>query len=150
MSAATIDRVLKPYRQAGSRRSFSSTKPGTLLKAAIPIRTFTEWNENRPGFLEIDLVAHCGESSEGLYLNTLSAVDIKAGWVECRGVLGKNQQRVGGAIHHIGQNLPFPLSGNRLGQRQQVHQPSTLRLLPAEGDHLHPLQALQEERRSPR
>ena len=111
MSAATIDRLLRPHRQPELRRPFSTTRPGSLLKASIPIRTFAEWNEHRPGFLEIDLVAHCGESTEGQYLNTLSAVDIATGWVACRGVLGKGQQRVGGAIHHIGQNLPFPLLG---------------------------------------
>ena len=111
MSAATIDRLLRPHRQPELRRPFSTTRPGSLLKASIPIRTFAEWNEHRPGFLEIDLVAHCGESTEGQYLNTLSAVDIATGWVACRGVLGKGQQRVGGAVHHIGQNLPFPLLG---------------------------------------
>ena len=89
MSAATIDRQLKPHRQRGLRRPFSTTKPGSLLKAAIPIRTFTEWDDKRPGFLEIDLVAHCGESTEGFYLNTLSTVDVATGWVECRGVWGK-------------------------------------------------------------
>ena len=103
--------VLKPYRRLGLRRPFSTAKPGSLLKAAIPIRTFTEWNENRPGFLEIDLVAHCGDSTEGFYLNTLSAVDVATGWVECRGVFGKGQERVGGAIHHINRSLPFPLLG---------------------------------------
>jgi len=111
MSAATIDRVLKPYRQRGLRRPFSTTKPGSLLKAAIPIRTFADWDDKRPGFLEVDLVAHCGESTEGFYLNTLSAVDVATGWVECRGVWGKGQERVGGAIHQIGQGLPFPLLG---------------------------------------
>ncbi len=111
MSASTIDRLLKPYRRLGLRRPFSTTKPGSLLKAAIPIRTFTEWNENRPGFLEIDLVAHCGDSTEGFYLNTLSAVDVATGWVECRGVFGKCHERVGGAIHHINRSLPFPLLG---------------------------------------
>ena len=111
MSAATIDRLLRPHRQGELRKPFSTTKPGTLLKAAIPIRTFAEWNEDRPGFLEIDLVAHCGESTQGQYLNTLCAVDLATGWVSCRALLGKGQQRVGGAIHHIGQNLPFPLLG---------------------------------------
>ena len=111
MSAVTIDRLLRPYRQAGSRRPFGTTKPGSLLKAAIPIRTFTEWDERRPGFLEIDLVAHCGESTEGFYLNTLSTVDVATGWLECRGVHGKGQERVGGTIHHVNQRLPFPLLG---------------------------------------
>ena len=111
MSASTIDRVLKPHRHRGLRRPFSTTKPGSLLKAAIPIRTFADWDDKRPGFLEIDLVAHCGESTEGFYLNTLSAVDVSTGWVECQGVLGKGQQRVGAAIHEMSKRLPFPLLG---------------------------------------
>lgn len=111
MSAATIDRLLKPYRKFTGRRPLGTTKPGSLLKAAIPIRTFAEWDEVRPGFLEIDLVAHCGESTAGFYLNTLSAVDVATGWVECQGVWGKGQERVGSAIHHLGQRLPFPLLG---------------------------------------
>lgn len=111
VSPSTIDRLLQPYRQQGGRRRFSTTKPGSLLKAAIPIRTFADWDDKRPGFLEVDLVAHCGESTEGFYLNTLSAVDIATGWVECQGVWGKGQERVGGAIHHLGQRLPFPLLG---------------------------------------
>jgi|TARA_Y100000310_G_C20597994_1_gene771507 hypothetical protein len=111
MSAATIDRVLKPYRRRGLRRPFSTTKPGSLLKAAIPIRTFADWDDKRPGFLEVDLVAHCGESTEGFYLNTLSTVDVATGWVECQGVWGKGQERVGGAVHQIGQRLPFPFLG---------------------------------------
>ncbi len=65
MSPATIDRLLRPHRHQDHRRPFSTTKPGSLLKAAIPIPTFAEWNEHPPGFLEIDLVAHCGESTEG-------------------------------------------------------------------------------------
>ena len=111
MSAATIDRRLKPYRQRGGRRPFSTTKPGSLLKAAIPIRTFADWDDPGPGFIEVDLVAHCGENTEGFYLNTLSAVDIPTGWVECQGVWGKGQERVGSAVHHLGQRLPFPLLG---------------------------------------
>ncbi len=111
MSPSTIDRLLRPYRERGGRRPFSATKPGSLLKGAIPIRTFADWNENRPGFLEVDLVAHCGESTEGFYLNTLSSVDVATGWVECQPVWGKGQERVGGAIHHLRQRLPFPLLG---------------------------------------
>ena len=111
MSPSTIDRLLRPYRQRGGRRPFSTTKPGSLLKASIPIRTFSEWDEKRPGFIEVDLVAHCAESTEGFYLNTLSAVDIATGWVECQAVWGKGQERVGGAIHRMSQQLPFPLLG---------------------------------------
>lgn len=111
MSPATIDRLLKPWRRLGGRRPFSTTKPGSLLKSAIPIRTFADWEENRPGFLEADLVPHCGDNVEGFYLNTLSTVDVATGWSECMGVWGKNQDRVGSAVHHIRQRLPFPLLG---------------------------------------
>ena len=111
ISPSTIDRLLHPYRRLGGRRPFATTKPGSLLKRSIPIRTFADWEEDSPGFLEIDLVAHCGESTEGLFLNTLSTVDVASGWSECMGVWGKGQQRVRSAIHRVRQRLPFPLLG---------------------------------------
>ena len=83
VSASTIDRLLRRYKDSGLRRPFSTTKPGSLLKASTPIRTFAEWEENCPGFIEVDLVAHCGDTTEGFYLNTLSAVNIATGWVKC-------------------------------------------------------------------
>ena len=110
LSASTIDRMLRPYRNAGGRKSRSTTQPG-LLKNLIPIRTFADWQENKPGFLEIDLVAHCGESVDDFYLNTLSAVDVASGWFECVPVWGKGQVRVRSAVHHIRQQLPFALMG---------------------------------------
>jgi len=111
MSPSTIDRLLRPYRRLGGRRPFSTTKPGSLLKHSIPIRTFADWEENRPGFLEVDLVAHCGESTFGFYLTTLSTVDVATGWSECVGVWGKSQTRVGGAVHEVRRRLPFPFLG---------------------------------------
>ncbi len=111
ISPSTIDRLLHPYRRLGGRHPFTITRPGSLLKNSIPIRTFTDWQEDRPGFLEIDLVSHCGESTEGLYLTTLSTVDVASGWSECMGVWGKGQERVGGAVHQLRQRLPFPLLG---------------------------------------
>lgn len=109
MSPSTIDRLLRPYKERGRRPWTSVTKPGSLLKAAIPIRTFGEWGHPPPGHVEADLVAHCGESTEGFYLNTLTGVDIATGWVMCRGVWGKGQERVGGAVHEMARALPFPL-----------------------------------------
>jgi hypothetical protein len=111
MSPSTIDRLLRNYRKVGGRRGLSTTRPGNLLKRSIPIRTFADWQESKPGFLEADLVAHCGESTEGFYLNTLCAVDIASGWTECLPVWGKGQERVGGAVHRVRQRLPFPLLG---------------------------------------
>ncbi len=111
MSASTIDRVLRRWRLTAPRHGLTTTKPGTLLKNAIPVRTFSEWSENKPGFLEVDLVAHCGDSTEGIYLNTLSAVDVATGWYEPVVVWGKGQARVGGAIYNVSQRLPMPLLG---------------------------------------
>lgn len=111
MSPATIDRLLHPWKQKGARRSFSTTRPGSLLRNAIPIRTFADWQENRPGFIEVDLVAHCGESLDGFYLNTLMAVDVATGWSEFVGVWGKGEQRVGTAVHQVRSRLPFTLLG---------------------------------------
>jgi hypothetical protein len=111
MSPSTIDRLLRSYRKVGGRRGLATTKPGNLLKSSIPIRTFADWQENKPGFLEVDLVAHCGESVEGFYLNTLCAVDVASGWTECLPVWGKGHLRVRAAVHRIRQRLPFALLG---------------------------------------
>jgi hypothetical protein len=111
MSPATMDRLLAPYRQAGGRKSPSTTRSGELLKSSIPIRTFTDWQEDQPGFLEIDLVAHCGESVTGFYLNTLCTVDVASGWLECAPVWGKNQIKVRQAVQRINQRLPISLLG---------------------------------------
>ena len=111
MSPSTIDRGLRRWRGNGTRRGLSTTKPGTLLKNSIPIRTFSEWNENKPGFLEADLVAHCGDSAESFYLTTLSTVDVATGWCEPVAVWGKGQERVGGAVHRVRKQLPMPMLG---------------------------------------
>src|SRR5271157_1872719 len=111
LSPATIDRLLKPARRVGERKPISTTRPGSILKNSIPIRTFADWQENQPGFLEIDTVAHCGESAEGFYLNTLCGVDVASGWTECFPVFGKWQVKVRQAVHRIRHNLPFPLLG---------------------------------------
>ncbi len=111
MSPSTIDRILRRWRGNGTHRGLSTTKPGTLLKNAIPVRTFSDWNENKPGFLEVDLVAHCGDNVEGFYLTTLSAVDVATGWFEPVAVWGRGQDRVGGAVYHVRKQLPMPMLG---------------------------------------
>ncbi|MFP3897822.1 MAG: transposase [Dehalococcoidia bacterium] len=111
MSQSTIDRLLHCWRRSSTRRGLSTTKPGTLLKNSIPIRTFGDWSENKPGFLEADLVAHCGESTEGFYLTTLSTVDVATGWCEPIAVWGKGQDRVGGAVYRVSKQLPMPMLG---------------------------------------
>jgi hypothetical protein len=110
MSRSTIDRCLQPARFK-HRRRLSTTKPGSLLKKAIPVRTYAQWDDARPGFVEMDLVAHCGETTAGQYLNTLTVVDISTGWTECLAVYQKTQQAVFEAILRLRQRLPFPLVG---------------------------------------
>lgn len=110
MSASTIDRLLRPYRSRGTRKPLSTTKPG-ILKNLVPVRTFSDWDKSQFGFVETDLVAHCGESTVGFYLNTLCAVEVASGWTECLPVFGKYQVYVKQAIHHMRQRLPCPLLG---------------------------------------
>lgn len=81
------------------------------MKNSIPIRTFTDWQEDQAGFLEIDLVDHCGENVAGFYLNTLYAVDVASGWLECDPVWGKGQIQARHGAQRVHQRLPFTLSG---------------------------------------
>ena len=111
MSAATIDRRLALDRQQAQARGLSTTKPGTLLKQQIPVHTFTPWEDQRPGFVEIDLVAHCGTTTAGHYLNTLTVVDVATGWTDVVGIWGKGQQAVLAALQAVRERLPFPLLG---------------------------------------
>jgi hypothetical protein len=111
MSRATMDRLLKPARERRPQRGLSTTKPGTLLKKAIPVRTFADWDDVRPGFLELDLVAHCGDSTSGEYIHTLDTVDVATGWSECIAVPNRGQQAVFQALQLIRTRLPFPLLG---------------------------------------
>ncbi len=110
ISSASIDRCLRPYRMKSPRR-VSTTKPGSLLRQAIAIQTVTPWDEERPGFLEIDLVAHCGDSAAGQFLVTLTCTDICTGWTELSGLLHRSQEAVCEAIQVMRCRLPFPLRG---------------------------------------
>src|ERR1700730_12109161 len=98
MSPATIDRLLAPYRALRGGRGRSLTRPGSLLRSQVPIKTVADWNDARPGFLEIDLVAHCGSTSAGQFLFTLSTVDVATGWMLCRGGRDTGGRAVGGEV----------------------------------------------------
>jgi len=145
MSPSTIDRLLRPWHRLGGRRAFTTTKPGSLLKNSIPIRTFADWEEDCPGFLEVDLVHHCGDSVEGFYLTTLSTVDVATGWSECIGVWGKGQQRVGAAVHRVQQRLPFPLLGLDSDNGSEFINQHLYTYCSRKGDHIYPLSLLQKE-----
>ena len=109
LSAATADRLLRPLRQR--ERGISTTKPGALLKHQVPVRTFAEWTDARPGFLEADLVAHCGGSAEGAFLYTLTLTDVATGWTECQALLYRTQHAVVQGLGRARQLLPFPVLG---------------------------------------
>ena len=113
LSSATIDRLLKPYRELSLRRPYAQTRSVSAFRSLVPVRTFGEWERVAAGSMQMDLVSHCGESTEGFYLTTLVAVDVATGWHDCRAVWGKGKTRVGGAVEQICRALPFPL--------QEVH-----------------------------
>lgn len=87
ISAATIDRILTKFRGKYTKRGLCTTRPGSIIRELIPIKT-NQWDEKRPGFIEVDLVAHCGTSVSGEYINTLNIVDIGTGWTSQRAVWG--------------------------------------------------------------
>jgi len=111
MSAASIDRLLKPERDKHSLKGRSRTKPGTMLKHQIPVRTFSDWDEQSPGFLEMDLVGHDGGKAEGDYCFTLNLTDVATGWTELAAVPNKAQKWVFEALQALGRRLPFSVLG---------------------------------------
>lgn len=111
LSPATADRLLKRAHAGTQPHGLSTTKPGTLLKQAIPVRTFAQWDDAQPGFMEIDLVAHCGDATRGEYLNSLDMIDVKTRWVELYGLLNRSQATVSAAIVACRSRLPYALLG---------------------------------------
>jgi hypothetical protein len=111
MSAATIDRRLAADRKKLELKGRSHTKPGSLLKSQIPMRTWAHWDENTPGFVEIDLVGHEGGDANGEFAWSLTVTDIATGWTEVRSVPNKSAHAVFVALLQIQAALPFPLLG---------------------------------------
>jgi len=110
ISPATIDRRLKIKKHQLKKNLYGRTKPGTLLKHHIPIKT-DHWDVTTPGFTEVDLVSHSGSASEGEFIHSLNQTDIHTTWVETRAVLGKAQHRVKEAMDEMRLTLPFKLRG---------------------------------------
>ena len=110
ISARQIDRRLKDHKRKAKRRLYGRTKPGTLLKHQIPIKT-EHWDVKAPGFTEVDLVSHSGSKADGEFLHSLNLTDIHTTWVETRAVMGKGETGVIAAIEDIRKNLPFALVG---------------------------------------
>ena len=110
LSPATIDRLLKPIRLNTALKGLSGTKPGTLLRNQIPIRTHA-WDITQPGFMEADTVAHCGNSLSGNFVWSLTMTDYHSGWTECRATWNKGAHGVITQIQCIEQYVPFDLKG---------------------------------------
>lgn len=111
ISASTIDRLLAGERRKHEMKGRSRTRPGTLLKHQIPLRTFAEWDDGAPGFVEIDLVAHDGGIAAAEHLYTLCVTDVSSGWTEDEAVLNKAQVWVFNGLKEVRKRLPFPLLG---------------------------------------
>jgi hypothetical protein len=111
ISSATFDRLLKPERERLTIKGRRGTKPGTLLKRQIPIRISTPLDEQKPGLLEIDLVALCGGSLRGDYVNVFNSTDIATCWNECQGFLGKTESATFHALKTAEGRIPFLLAG---------------------------------------
>ncbi len=110
ISARQMDRRLFVHKRSAKRRLYGTTRPGSLLKHMIPVKT-EHWDVTLPGYLEIDLVSHSGAWAGGQFLYTLDCVDIATGWVERQAVMGKGQQGIVEALRQIEQQLPFGLRG---------------------------------------
>jgi hypothetical protein len=111
VSPATMDRLLFNIRHGRVGRGIGTTQSGGLLKHQIPIRTFADWNDLRPGFIEADLVAHCGTIAGGPHLHTLVFTDVATGWMEFKPMLFRDQDTTVKAIDQLRQQLPFALLG---------------------------------------
>jgi len=111
MSPATIDRMLAPARKHYQLRARSQTKPGTLLKHQIPIRTFSEWDDMQPGFVEVDLVSHEGGNARGDYAYTLDATDVCTTWTETEAVRNRSQMHVFDGLETALARFPFAVRG---------------------------------------
>ena len=109
-SAATLDRLLVPCRVSLGSRGRCGTRPGTLLRSQIPIRT-EHWDVSGPGFIEADTVAHCGESMAGEFCWSITATDVHTQWTETRAVPNRSQATVSTRIAQIEASLPFPILG---------------------------------------
>jgi len=110
ISARQIDRRLAAKKRRFQRRLYGRTKPGTLLKHQIPVKTDC-WDVADPGYAEIDLVSHSGPSARGEFAYSLNVSDVFLGWCETRALLGRGQEGVVAALDEIRRALPFPLRG---------------------------------------
>jgi len=136
ISAATADRLLRPHRQQGHIHGISTTKPGALMKRQIPVRTFQDWDDAQPGCLEMDLVVHCGWSTEDAILQSLVLTDVATSWTECLPLLYRSHDTVLAALDRAAAPaLVRDCSGYR--QQRRIHTCRGAWLLRLRSPHVH-------------
>ena len=111
MSASTIDRSLRQVREQASGRKRRRTAAPSSVRKSIPVRTFSDWDDPPPGFVEADLVAHCGPVANGSFVQTLTVTDIATGWTECAPLLYREQTLLREVLGEVRRRLPFELLG---------------------------------------
>lgn len=111
LSPATCDRLLRASRKAFSGKGRCLTKPGSLLKSQIPIRTWADWSQTEPGYCEGDLVHHCDNDPSGEYLHTLTITDALLGWTENEALRNRSEQTVKTGVESIRSRMPYPVKG---------------------------------------
>ena len=111
ISVSTCERLLRPHKAAFRPVGRCMTKPGSLLKSQIPVRTWADWSETEPGYCEMDLVHHCDNDTYGEYLHTLSVTDVLLGWTEIQALRNRSERTVALGVDSIRQRMPYRLKG---------------------------------------
>lgn len=111
ISVATCDRLLRPHRASFRRQGLSLTRPGSVLKAQIPVRTWADWSETEPGYCEMDTVHHCDNDTGGQYAHTLNVTDVLLGWTEFQALKSRSETLVSCGIDSIASRMPYPIKG---------------------------------------
>jgi hypothetical protein len=111
LSASTCDRLLRAKRKSFVPVGRCMTKPGSLLKSQIPIRTWSDWTDEEPGFCEMDLVHHCDNDTSGEYLHTITITDVVLGWTENEALRNRSEKSVVLAVESIRARMPYPIKG---------------------------------------
>lgn len=111
MSVSTCERLLRPCKSRFPSSGQSLSRPGTLLKAQIPVRTWADWSQTEPGYCEMDLVHHCDNDTHGEYLHTLTVTDVLLGWTELQALLNRSERNVALGVESIRLRLPYDVKG---------------------------------------
>ncbi len=146
MSAATMDRALREARGATAGRPRRRSPPSAAIRRSVAVRTFSDWDDPPPGFMEADLVAHSGPTAKGSFVQTLTLTDIATGWTECAPVLVREQKLLTAVLSEMRKLLPFASARVRHGQRQRVHERDGAGLLHGGWGGVHPLASVSQER----